>query len=40
MFRLDGAENQEQILKEIMKRLLSVAKKVRSFFQQTEDFNF
>ncbi|MDV7743882.1 QWxxN domain [Enterococcus mundtii] len=40
MFRLGDAENQEQILKEIMKRLLSVAKKSAQLLQQTEDFNF
>lgn len=40
MFRLSDAENQEQILKEIMKRLLSVAKKSTQLLEQTEDFNF
>lgn len=40
MFGLDHLQNQEQILREVMKRLASVAKKALQVLQQTEDFGF
>ncbi|MGM9904023.1 MAG: hypothetical protein ACI32O_08880, partial [Enterococcus sp.] len=40
MFRLEGLANQEEILRKIIKRLLSVAEKGEKFLSQSSDWGF